>query len=263
MAEDLFGFNSQSGFDNHVFTYGHFIFAALAVLALVLLLVLFAKKKERSKKIVLVASLISFIVLEVVKIIYRSVMLTKLGLPVNFWSVVDFNFTTLMIWFIIPTLGVSLFFNKYRLWNKFVYAFIFSVGSLAGLFFFIFPLSLKVGYGFFHILNVTTILSNFVLFFLSVYVGITYFLEVSVKQFWLIIVSMIIAIGLVFAIYYASGEVSSVMFIAGCEYLERIGVSLKAPLHMFIIGGMFFVMQILFYIPMQIVNDVRMKKIGK
>ena len=263
MAEDLFGFNPQSGFSKHVFTYGHFIFASLAVLAIVLLLVLLAKKRERIKKVVLLASLISFIIVELVKVIYRSLMLTKLGLPVTFWSVVDFNFSTLMIWFIIPTLGLSLFFNKYRLWNKFVYAFIFSVGSIAGLFFFVFPLSLKVGYGAYHILNVTTILSNFILFFLGIYVGVTYFLEVSVKQFWLIVISMIIAIGLVFAIYYASNQVSSVMFISGCEYLDRVGISIRAPLHMFIIGGTFFVLQILFYLPMQIVNDIRMKKIGK
>lgn len=262
MAENLFGINPQSGFEKHVFTYGHLIFAALAITAIILLVVLLIKKRDRIKKVVILASLISLILLEVIKIIYRAVMLTKLGLEINFWSLVDFNFTSLIAWFVVFILLISMFFNKYGGWNKFVYSFVFSVGTIAGLFFFIFPLSLKTGYGFYHILNVQIILMNAVLLFLAIYIGFSYFLEVSVKSFWLVILSLIITLGLVFAIYYISGQTASVMFISGCVYLENIGIAIRTPLQMFIVGGVFFILQILFYLPMQIISEIKMKKLG-
>ncbi len=263
MLDKLFGFLSSEDVVNHAFSYEHLILVIVCAAVLVFLLVLLRKASPRLKKLATLCVCMAFVLLEILRLVWRYLKLKNLAQSQTVWEFLDLNFTTLVVWLSIIFLIISLFTNRYSKYNRFVYTFVFSLGILAAGYFFIYPVSLDGGYSMLHLINLVDILTNLLLLFIATFIAFSDLIDVAINDNWVSWLILFSMIGIAFGIYYWSEKTVNILFVKNCPPLEALGMQISYPYHIIIVTILLFILNIAIYLPFEIIAKKRMKKIGK
>ncbi len=263
MKEALFGYFGSSSRTTYVAQLEQWLLIAFAAIFIATLLLLLVNKSSHVKKTILLSCVLAMIILEIVKYVYRYNFMLKNGLVWTVWEVMNINLVTLVTWITIVLCLASMGIDKDNGWKRFCNSFIFSMGTIAGALLFIYPSGLNPAFAIYHISNVQLILSSLILLFTAMYIGFTDFLRVDIHDLWLAVLSLAITTGMSYGIYYMSNRTCNIMFVGGCSYLEKMGITLQYPLNILPILAIIFMVQVVMYIPFELHDKRRMSGSSK
>lgn len=249
MIESIFGLTSNADIGNHYYTMNHLITVLVMVVFVILMLAIFLPRSEHVRKVMCLFSCITLFVLQVCKFVYRGIRLSHLDQPLDFWSVTGFDLSSVVAWLIIPTAISVIFSKRETVFVMFGDAFVFSIGATSAILFMIMPYSLESGYAMYHSINVVTILTNFILLFLGFYMGLIDFIKIKVHDLWFALISLVVVAIVCLILYYASGQTLNLLFMKYNPILEYLNANMGYPATYFISIAVFFVIQLLLYVP--------------
>lgn len=252
MIESIFGLTPNINIGNHYYTIDHLIMVLVMIVFAILMLVIFLPRSEHVKKVMCLFSCIALFILQVCKFVYRGLRLSSLGQPLNFWEVTGFDLSSVVTWLVIP-IAISVIFSKREtIFVMFGNAFVFSVGATSAILFMIIPYSLESGYAMYHSINIITILTNFLLLFLGFYMGLIDFLKFKVNDLWFALMSLVVLALICLILYYVSGQTLNLLFMKYNPIFEYLNFNAGYPATYFISLAVFFIIQLLLYVPIML-----------
>lgn len=255
--ERFWGYAQHMNASKYSFTWKHLIIF-FAVLAFVVFFTMYySRKSEKRQKIFIILACVILLVLELVRIIWNVTMLKGEGRQLELWAVLDLDLfhVTMVVGVIFALLAIIIGYKKAV--SQFLLNFIFSVTAVVAITDIIYPIGLDKSYHFmYHFTNLEYVISRATVILIAMVIGSTDWLANSIDDMWMAIVSLIAVFAIGTGLYFLSGKLIDIIYIAGCPWIEMTGIYISSPWHLFIVALFFFGMQIMMYLPFDIYRKV-------
>ena len=236
------------------------------VVSFVCILALFLLKDKNKKNILLtkIFFLITLFILETGRIIWTVLKSLYFNEPINWWTTINFETCTMMVWFNIIMLIYSFFVKKDNILLSYLLNISFGVGMVGGILTFFYPSFINSSYSIWHFKNLQSIIIHIILIILPIYfIKIKHF-KPRLKNFWVIPFAYLCTESIaIFAGVLSSWNFS---FWYSCRPFIALGINIPYPYHilllLIIITSIMFLVYTIFEIFAKTKNNLAFSKLG-
>lgn len=257
--QKVFGFEALSTQQDWIFNWKHLIIAFCVMAFVIFFSMYYYRKSKTHQKVFLILSGVFLLLLEIGRIVWNALYLKSISTKLTFWNVTDLNLFNLSVWFSIIILFLVCAIGYKRRFSQLMLNYIFTITAVVAIIDIIYPIGLNERLNIYHFYNLQFLISRAIIVLVALFIGSSDWLDNSLDDVWMAILSLVFMIGIGVGIYYLSGKIVDVIYIRECPWLTMSGINVKPPYHMFIVALFFFGMQVLMYLPFDIYRKIRYK----
>lgn len=238
------------------------MFIIFSSLILIIFFMVYYERQSRKSQRVFVGVVTGLLfALEVARIYWRYLYLSRNGGDLSFVSITGLDFFTLSLWISIPLLVVGVFIMGKR---DYVFGlnFIFSVGSLASVITLIYPVGMNSNFPFYHCYNLIWLLQRTFLCMMGFTLAVSKW--ISAREFldlWAGILSLGFFGGICIFLNVIFGWSGNLFYVASCPIFEELGIYLPFPIHFLLLGAFLIMFQLILFLPFRLFERTRSKLI--
>lgn len=250
MLEKFFGFESYGSTElDFMFNLNH-LWLLLSVIAFVTILTLiFKNKSQKTQKIMLGTVGITMVLLESGRFVWRLLkhLSTNPTLEGFNWAWnFSFQLCAIMSWFVAINLIIYAFSKKeHTKWNVVAFNIMVGVAGLGGFLTFLYPDLIHESRALYHWENVQTILQHTLLVFAPVFLVASKKVQIKFKNLWMPLAGVASAAAIAMPMSLITDN--NFMYMLRFGLLEDLGVVVPFPYHLFVLLGLFIVLDLIIY----------------
>ncbi len=253
--DNFWGYLHTTATVKYTFTWRHLIIFFAVMFYIMLFSMLFCRKEQKTQKIFLILSAVFLLVLEIIRMVWNQQMLKASGETLTFWNITEMDLFRLTLWVSIPAILIGAIAGRDKKFSQFMLNFVFSVAAVAAIFDILAPAALDGShYHIYHFINLEYLISRATVITVAMSIASTNWLDNSIDDMWMAILSLVVIVGLGVAIYFASNELVDVIYVASCPIIEAAGIYIASPWHLTVVAVFFFGAQVMMYLPFDIYN---------
>lgn len=242
------------------FTWNHLIIFFSVMAFVIFFSMYYCRKEEKRQKIFLILAGVFLLLIEVARLVWNQTMLKGKGVELTFWNVASLDLFHVALWVSIIAIFLALAIGHTKGFSQFLLNFIFSVTCVIAIIDIIWPAGLDNSpYYIYHFTNLEYLVSRAVIILVAMFMGCTEWLENSIDDMWMAIISLIFIFAIGAGIYFLSTKTVDIIYITGCPWIEMTGLTITSPWHLLVVALFFFGMQIMMYVPFDIYRKVHKK----
>ena len=250
MLESFFGFDSYGSTQlDFMYNLNHIWLLLFVVAFITILTLIFRKKSIKTQKIMLGTVGIAMIVLEIGRVVWRMLDYLQTHPTLEGWNwswSISFQLCAIMTWFVSINLIIYAFSKKeHSKWRVIAFNIMVGVAGLGGFLTFMYPDLIHESRSILHWENVQTIVQHTLLIFVPLFLVVTNKVQIKLKNLWMPLAGVAGAAAIAMPISLWTDN--NFMYMLEFNLLGDLGVNIPFPYHLFVLLGLFIVLDLIVY----------------